>query len=256
MKDLNLLEAIEKSEEEFCERYLSHVFNKLKAARRALILLLMVRDQIGLNEKTGEPFDDIEQAYIELAAAVFANGRAAFLLIMNGYLFPAQILLRALWEQVVFMEYFRLYPDECRTWVVADDPSAARTPRPQKAWGAVKAKAQDSVLGGKRDRLYDYLSQHAHSHRYALSDLTVAVSDKMAGTAFGPAYEPTDLGLIVELMTSLLVSAVEVLEKVFETRIRDTGGQPLKEVLKAILELAFEESPVAENQLTNGVLER
>lgn len=256
MKDLNLLEAIEKAEEEFFERYLSHVFNKLNAARRALILLLTVRDQIGANEKTGEPFDDIEQAYIELAAAVFANGRAAFLLIMNGYLFPAQILLRALWEQVVFMEYFRLYPDECRTWVVTDDPSTARTPKPQKAWRAVKAKAQDSVLGGRRGGLYDYLSRYAHSHRYALSDLTVAVNDKIWGTAFGPAYEPTDLGSIVEKMTSLLVSAVEVLEEVFETRIRDTGAQPLREVLKGILELAFQESPVAENQPTNDASER
>jgi len=245
MKDLNLLEGLERVEGEFFERYLRErgVFNKLKAARRALILLLMVRDQIGVDEETGRPFENVEQAYIELAAAVFANGRAAFLLITNGYLIPALILLRALWEQIVFMEYFRLYPERCRIWAVATDRSAARTPSPLKAWGAVKAKGEDSVLGGKRGPVYEYLTRYAHSHRHALFDLTVAITDTMAGTSFGPAYEPTNLGFILELMTSLLVSALEVIEKVFETRLQRTGAQPLRSILISILELAFAESP-------------
>ena len=254
MKDLNLLEGVEAAEGQFYERHLrSQALNKLKAARRGLILLLTLRDQIALNEQTGQPFDYVEQAYIELAAAVFVNARAAFILTKTGYLIPARILLRTLWEEVVFMEYFRLYPDESRAWALAANRSAGRTPSPRSAWSAVKAKARDSVLGGKRGPVYDYLTRYAHTHRHALFELTAASSDTKAATSFGPAYAATNVDFTLELMTSLLVSAIEVLERVFESRLRQTGAQPLTEILGSILKLALSDYSLNSSQHTKSV---
>jgi hypothetical protein len=251
VREFNLLEGIEKAEEEFFDTCLRRVSDKLKAARRALILLLMIREPLGRSEKTDKPFDEVEQAFIELAAAVFANGRSAFLLVMKGYLLSAQILLRTLWEQIVLMGYFRLYPDECRVWALASaDERAARTPSPLDAWGAIRAKGQVSVLGGGRGRgkVYEYLSRYAHMHRDALFDLTIQINDTMAATSFGPAYKPTNLDFVIELLVSELVSAMKILEKIFESRLHETGIQPLDELLIDILTLAGMLEPEEESR--------
>jgi hypothetical protein len=249
VREFNLLEGIEKAEEEFFDTCLRGVSDKLKAARRALILLLMIREPLGRSEKTDKPFDEVEQAFIELAAAVFANGRSAFLLVMKGYLLSAQILLRTLWEQVVLMEYFRLYPDECRVWALASaDERAARTRSPEDAWGTIRAKSQVSVLRGKWKKVYEYLSRYAHMHRGALFDLTVQINDTTAATSFGPVYKPDNLDFVLELLISELVSAMEILEKIFESRLHETGIQPLNELLIDILTLAGMLEPEEESR--------
>ncbi len=239
MKEFNLLEGIERAENSFYDTYLRSLHDKLKAGRRALILLLMIRNPLSDSENEGLLFTVVEQAFIELSAAIFANGRSAFLLIMKGYIYPAQCLLRTLWEQVVFMEYFRLYPDECLKWAKANvNDRAARTQRPDKAWGAIKAKGKASVLGGKRGKVYEFLTGYTHSRRNALFDLTVQINDSQAATSFGPAYKPKNLEFVLDYLVSDLVSAITIIEMVFHKRLRDQGSQSLHDLLIEILILA------------------
>jgi hypothetical protein len=239
MTELNLFAGVEAAEEGFYNEYISPLFEKWKAARRALLVLLMIREPLGQSEQAGEPFDALEQAYVELAAAVFANGRAAFLLIELGYLFPAKTLLRSLWEQVTFMEYFRLYQEEGRAWASATPKDkSARTPEPTQAWSAIRAKGGASILGGKRKQLYEYLTSYAHSHRAALFDLTTPMDEEMVATAFGPAHQPSDLDLVVQMLVILLVSAIEVLQRQFDDRLRVAQAQQVDSILRDIERMA------------------
>ena len=235
----NLFAGIEAAEAAFFTDHLTPLFEECKAARRALLLLLYLREPLGQSEETGESFDVLEQSYIELAAGVFANGRAAFLLIAQGYLFPAKILLRSIWEQVVFMEYFRLYPETGRAWASAEyGQRAARTPEPMQALNAINAKGDATVLGGKRGRLYEYLTPYAHAHRAALSEFTTTPNEQMFATVFGPAHEPKDLDLVLQLLVSLLVSAVEVLRKQFQERMREVQADNWDSVIRDLLSRA------------------